>query len=113
MPQKLLDKPEYYQKRPEYRNLVRIYGTSVEGFRLLPFGLSSVRGIGRRLAQAIVRVSKMDPNTRIGLLTEEQIAKFEEMMKDPIKFGIPHGWLTDKKISDRVKTSIMWEMNWN
>jgi small subunit ribosomal protein S13 len=96
VPQKRIDNPDYYKKHPEFRNLVRIMGTSVEGSRLLGFGLSQVRGVGRRLAQAIIRVSGYDENTRVGLLTEEDVSKLEEIMKDPIKFGIPE-WMVNRQ----------------
>lgn len=91
-----MDNPIYYQKKPEFRNLVRIISTSIEGSKLMIPGLSIIRGVGPRLAQAICRVAGIDENTRIGLLTDAQIAKLEEMMKDPIKFGIPK-WMVNRQ----------------
>ena len=104
MPQKLV-KPEFYQKRADFRNLVRILGTSVEGTRLIGFGLSQIRGCGRRLAQAIVRVSGYDENTRIGVLTDDDVAKLEEMIKDPIKYGIPI-WMVNRQKDLRTGKNI-------
>jgi small subunit ribosomal protein S13 len=104
MPQKI-DKPELYQKRADFRNLIRILGTSIEGTRLLGFGLSQVRGVGRRLAQAIIRVSGFDENTRIGVLTDEDIAKFEDIIKDPIKYGIPK-WMVNRQKDLRTGKNI-------
>ena len=71
-------------------------GTSVEGHRRLAFGLSQIKGVGRRLAQAIVRLSGFDPNMRVGLLTEEQIEKLETMIKDPVKYGVPT-WMVNRQ----------------
>ena len=56
MPQtneKKLYDPIYYQKKAEFSQLLRMIGTSVEGHRDVIFGLSTIRGVGRRLAQAI------------------------------------------------------------
>ncbi|WP_457556743.1 30S ribosomal protein S13 [Candidatus Harpocratesius sp.] len=95
MPENLFDK-KYYQKTPEFQNLLRIIGTSIEGHRRLEFGLSKIRGIGRRLATAIIRVSGLDPNMRIGLLTEEQQEKLVEIIRDPVKYGIPK-WMVNRQ----------------
>ena len=88
---------EYYQKKENYRSLIRIIGTSIEGHRSIPFGLSQIRGVGRRLAQAIVRVAGYDPEMRIGLITDEDIEKLVEIIKDPTKFGIPQYMVNRQK----------------
>lgn len=70
--------------------------TSIEGHRTLAFGLSQIKGVGRRLAQAIIRVAGYDPQLRVGQLTEEQQTHLEEMIRDPLKFGIP-SWLLNRQ----------------
>ena len=101
LPQKTLHDKEFYQKKPEFRNLLPIIGTSVEGHRSVVFGLSQIRGVGMRLAQAICRIyaqkdSTFDINMRVGLLTEEQQEKLVEMIKNPVKFGIPK-WMVNRQ----------------
>lgn len=105
MPENLFDR-KYYQKTPEFRNLLRIIGTSIEGHRRLEFGLSKIRGIGRRLATAIIRVSGLDPNIRIGLLTEEQQEKLVEIIRDPVKYGIPKWMVNRQKICAQASIVI-------
>jgi small subunit ribosomal protein S13 len=87
---------KYYQKTPEFRNLLRIIGTSIEGHRKIAFGLSQIRGIGLRLAEAIVRVSGLDPNMRIGLLTEADEERLIDIIRDPVKHGIPK-WMVNRQ----------------
>ena len=94
MPQKLDD--IYYKKNAEFRNLLRILGTSIEGHRKVAFGLSQIRGVGRRLAQAVVRVAGIDPDIRIGLITEEQQQKLVDIIKEPVKYGIPK-WMVNRQ----------------
>ncbi|MHA1821307.1 MAG: 30S ribosomal protein S13 [Promethearchaeota archaeon] len=88
--------PQNYIKTSDFRNLVRMIGTSLEGDRLLENGLRQIKGVGPRLAQAVVRVLGLDPTMRIGLLTEEQVEKIEEVIKDPLKFGIPR-WMVNRQ----------------
>ena len=94
MPQKLDD--VYYRKNTEFRNLLRILGTSIEGHRKIAFGLSQIRGVGRRLAQAVVRVAGMDPDLRIGLITEKEQQKLVDIIKEPVKYGIPK-WMVNRQ----------------
>lgn len=88
--------PQNYIKSPDFRNLVRMIGTSLEGDRLVENGLRQIKGVGARLAQAVVRVSGIDPTTRIGSLTEEECEKLEEIIKNPVKFGIPQ-WMVNRQ----------------
>ncbi|MHA1585017.1 MAG: 30S ribosomal protein S13 [Promethearchaeota archaeon] len=93
--------PEFYQKVPEFRNLLRVIGTSIEGHRTLGFGLSQIRGVGRRLAQAIIRIAQdtdptLDPRMRIGLITEEQEETLVKMIKDPVAYGVPT-WMINRQ----------------
>jgi|SRR6056297_1034765 len=95
----------YYQKQAEFTSILRIQNTNIDGNRKVAFGLSQIPGIGRRFAQAVVRVAGIDPNLRVGLLTPEQIEKVEEIFEDPVKFGIPSGWLIGKKTCEQENTS--------
>ena len=100
MPQKVF--MYEYQKKPEFRNLLRVIGTSIEGHRPMIFGLSSIPGVGRVLATAICRVYSeidptFDPNMRIGMLTETQETKLVEIIKNPVKFGIPEYMVNRQK----------------
>lgn len=104
MPQ-LVDKensdPVFYRKTSEFHNLLRIIGTSVEGHRTLAFGLSTIRGVGRRLAHAVIHIAQrddpsIDPRMRIGQLTEAQQKRLIEIIKDPVKYGIP-SWMVNRQ----------------
>ena len=93
--------PSFYTKTSDYQNLLRVIGTSIEGHRTLAFGLSTIRGVGRRLARAVVEVAQredktLDPRMRIGTLTEAQQEKLVEIIKNPVKFGIPR-WMVNRQ----------------
>ncbi|MHA1368397.1 MAG: 30S ribosomal protein S13 [Promethearchaeota archaeon] len=80
-----------------FKEIVRVLSTNLDGNRLLIHGLSGVRGIGRRFAQAIIRVLNLNPNMRTGYLTEDQVAKIEDVSKNPLKYGIPRWMLNRRK----------------
>lgn len=80
----------------DFKQIVRVLGTNIDGNRQLIFGLSGVQGIGIRLATAIVRIAGMDPTGRIGFLEEKEIEKLEDVVKNPLKYNIP-GWMLNRR----------------
>nr|MDO8115976.1 30S ribosomal protein S13 [Candidatus Sigynarchaeota archaeon] len=81
----------------EFKEIVRVLGTNLDGNRLLIYGLTGIHGIGIRFSQAIVRVLNMDPRLRTGYLTDQQIEKIEDVAKNPIKYQIPLWMLNRRK----------------
>ncbi len=80
----------------QFRYIVRIAGTDIDGKLKLPYGLSEIKGIGYTTALAIIRVLGLDPNMRIGFLKDEEIRKLEEAVKDLTRLGFP-SWLYNRR----------------
>lgn len=80
----------------EFRHILRIIDTDVDGTLKAPYALKKIKGISLSLANAILKKAGVDPNIRAGLLTEANIEKIEEIIKDPTKHGIPN-WLLNKR----------------
>src|SRR5437879_8591022 len=73
----------------EFRLSLRVLGADVDGTKKVPFGLRRIRGVGPNFGQAVVKVAHISPAARIGSLSETEIARLEEVIKDPAKHGIP------------------------
>jgi small subunit ribosomal protein S13 len=84
-------RPKNYKEQIFFRQL----RVRVEGSAKVEYGLTQIRGIGRRIAQAIVRVAGIDPSMRIGALSEKELNRLEEIIIDPINNGIPH-WMVNR-----------------
>ncbi|HLC50966.1 MAG TPA: 30S ribosomal protein S13 [archaeon] len=91
-------KPEKEKKLPEkkvrkliegVRGIVRIAHADVPGEKRLISALLHIRGIGKTLAYAIPVAAGIDRNQMIGALSEQDVAKLEEVVHNPGKFGIP------------------------
>lgn len=80
----------------EYRHIVRIAGKDIDGTKKLVYGLTNIKGVGISLANAIVNALNLNPSLRIGNLTEEDVAKIEDALSDPIKYGLPT-WLLNRR----------------
>ncbi|MBO0887967.1 30S ribosomal protein S13 [Candidatus Bathyarchaeota archaeon] len=73
----------------EFRLILRFMGTDLDGSKKVTFGLSKVRGVGPNLAAAVVKVAKVNPEARIGSLSETELSRVEDAIRDPLKHGIP------------------------
>jgi len=80
----------------EYKYIVRIAGTDLDGSLKVGYALGRVRGVGLRLGHTLLRAVKVDPDKRIGHLTDEEVRRVEEVLKEPAKYGI-QGWLLNRK----------------
>ncbi|MDK6028547.1 30S ribosomal protein S13 [Ignisphaera sp. 4213-co] len=79
-----------------YRHIVRIAETDIQGDVSLAWGLARVKGIGYNMAIAICRKLGLDPNMLVGYLRDEDVAQIEELIKNPIKYGIP-SWMLNRR----------------
>jgi len=79
------------------RGIVRIVGTDVKGENQLFTSLQKIKGVGGSLANAVCRVHGFNRNRKIGTLTDGEIKKIEETLKNPAKYGIPSWSLNRRK----------------
>ncbi len=71
------------------RGIVRIAEVDLDGNKKLKNSLIRIKGIGKTLASAVVISSGLDPDAYLGSLNEEQIKKLEDVMRNPLNYGIP------------------------
>jgi len=88
----LISRPSNFREKVFFRKL----RSQVDGNAKVEHGLTQIRGIGRRFAQAIVRVAKIDVDLRIGAIPEKDLNRLEEIIINPITNGIP-AWMVNRK----------------
>jgi len=79
-----------------FRHIVRIVDVDVPGELPLSWGLTWIKGVGYSFALAICRVLGYDPRTRVGFLSDEDVAKIEEALRNPEKYGLPQ-WMFNRR----------------
>ncbi len=84
----------------EFRLILRVMGTDLDGTKKVAFGLSKIRGVGPNYAQAVVKATRTNPEARIGSLSEAEISKLEDAIRDPAKHGIPSRLFNRRKDLD-------------
>jgi len=80
----------------EYRHILRIIDKDVDGTLKAPYALKKIKGISLGIANAILKKAGVNPDTRAGFLTEAEVDKIEEIIKEPAKYGIPN-WLLNRR----------------
>ncbi len=80
----------------EFKHLIRIANTDLEGKKAVVYALKDVRGIGVPLANAICQVAKIDGMSKVGNLSEVDVKKIDEIIKSPDMHGIP-SWMFNRR----------------
>ncbi len=86
-----------YLSSQEYRHIVRIVGNDIPGERKSRVGLTQIKGIGYNFATAILDTLKINTNSNIGNLTDDNIKAIEKLILDPIGGNFPTWFLNRNK----------------
>ena len=71
-------------------------GTDMQGTLKTIYALTKVKGISMSLSNAILKKAGINPDLRAGFLTETELGKIEEIIKDPTKYGLTN-WLFNRR----------------
>jgi small subunit ribosomal protein S13 len=80
----------------EFRHITRIAETDLNGTQKVANSLSRVKGIGISLANSIVKKAGVNPETRLGFLSEQELEKLGDVIRNPTKYGLPE-WLFNRQ----------------
>ena len=71
--------------------------TNLDGKRKVAYALSSIRGVGVRLAHLVCKLAKVDLNARAGSIGEDVWEKIAEIVSDPEGHGVPIWFLNRRR----------------
>jgi small subunit ribosomal protein S13 len=80
----------------EFNYLVRILGTNIDGTKKIVSGLCGVKGVGNRISHAVIKALDMDPDRRLGALSDAEIKRLVESLENPASVGIPM-WMYNRR----------------
>lgn len=94
--QKKVDKSK--EKKPEkkiiksiegVKGMVRLADFNLDGQKKVRNAVLGITGIGKSLAGGVVSVSGVNPDAMLGTLTDGEIEKLEDALRNPAKYGVP------------------------
>jgi small subunit ribosomal protein S13 len=80
----------------DFRYIVRIANTDLDGKRQLIIGLQKIKGISFMMANAYCTILGMDQTRRIGDLSEQEASRLDSLIKSKKPAGVP-SWLLNRK----------------
>ena len=80
----------------DYRHIVRVVNTDLKGEKKIFMALHKIKGIKFMLSNFICHSSKVDPNKLAGKLTEEEVQRLEDVIRNPAKYNCP-AWMMNRR----------------
>jgi small subunit ribosomal protein S13 len=77
-------------------NLIRIANTDMDGSKGIYISLTKIKGVGFMFANALCKVLGISKSSKVGEISEPMIARIEDAVGNPEKFGIP-SWLFNRR----------------
>lgn len=80
----------------EFKHIVRIQNTDLEGERSIINALKKIQGVGFMLSNTVCKVADVDKKKKAGDLTDKEVEKIDKVLEDPIKAKVP-AWLLNRR----------------
>ena len=80
---------------PDFKYIIRIANSDVSGEERLGFALTSIRGVGPRISNAIIQKLKLNPEKLAGNLTDKNVDEIENAVQNINEF-VP-SWLLNRQ----------------
>ena len=71
----------------DFNYLVRIQGTNLDGTKNIVSGLCGIKGVGIRIAHAVVKALGIDPDKRLGALSDADVKRLATALGTPSSVG--------------------------
>lgn len=71
------------------RQIVRIINVDIPGNKQLYYALKKVKGVSYSFANAICYMANIEKNKKLGELSDDEVKKVEDVIKNPQKYKIP------------------------
>jgi small subunit ribosomal protein S13 len=80
----------------EFKYIVRVAGVDLPGDKALAYALADIKGIGVSTAQAVAIKLGLDPKRLLGTLSDEEIEKLSNALREIEKLGLP-AWMLNRR----------------
>ncbi|MCW3135735.1 MAG: 30S ribosomal protein S13 [Canidatus Methanoxibalbensis ujae] len=84
------------EDREEFRYIVRLMDTDLDGYRTVEHALCGIKGVGRRIARAATILARIDPDERMGNLSDDAIERLK-MALQSLEKRLPKWMLNRRK----------------
>ena len=89
----------------EFRYIVRIAGTDIDGSLNVEYGLTRIKGLNINLSKAVFKKSNISKGLRVGDLNDADVERLEAILKDLKSYGIPP-WMLNRRKDNETGESL-------
>jgi small subunit ribosomal protein S13 len=97
----------------DFRHIVRVVNTDLKGEKKLFMALQKIRGIGYSFSNFVCFSAKVDPNKITGKLSNDEILKLEDVIKNPAKYNCPNWMMNRRKDYETGQDMHLITMDWD
>ena len=80
----------------EFQHIIRTLNTDLDGTKGVACALTKIKGIDIRLAEVIARKADINPEDRLGFLSNSSIEKIVEIIENIDNYHLP-GWILNRR----------------
>ncbi len=84
------------ENQPEFKYIVRVINTDLDGNKPILHALHKIKGISFMYANMICSFAQLDKKKKAGNLTDVEVKKLEEVMRNPLSFKAPV-WMLNRR----------------
>ena len=84
------------ESKQELKYFVRIANTDLDGNKNIGNSLIKIKGINFMISNAICNAANIQKTKKTGYLSDDEVAKIDDVLKDTSKFKLP-SWLFNRK----------------
>merc|ERR1711920_601703 len=81
----------------DFQHILRVQNTNIDGNIKVTPALTSIRGMGRRFPDLVLKKAEIDRSKRAGQLTEAEMEQIQTVMANPKNFKIPTWFLNRQR----------------
>lgn len=70
-----------------FNYIVRLANADIDGQKHTVIGLQSIKGVGKRVSQIIVKKANIDPSAKIGSLADDKVVELEKIVLDYVQYA--------------------------
>merc|ERR1712173_245688 len=73
----------------DFQHILRVQNTNIDGNIKVTHAITSIRGMGKRFTDLVLKKAEIDRSKRAGQLTEAEMEQIQTVMANPKNFKIP------------------------
>lgn len=84
------------EQKDNFRYIVRVANTDIDGKKSILLAMRKIKGVGFMFSQFVCRSANIPITKQAGSLSDEEVARLQEVILNPSKFAAP-SWMLNRR----------------